>query len=171
VKPIESQIPGWMDEKELGWLYETAKGVDSAVEIGSWRGRSTHAILSGCKGPVTAIDSWSNKAWVAQTYPPMMAYREFMANVGHFENLTVMRMDSLQAVKAFEDKSVGMVFIDGDHTYKAFKADIEAWIPKAKKILCGHDYGVIGCEGVKEVVDEMFEGKFNLCGSIWSVSI
>ena len=51
-------IDGWMDEKELNWLYTTALEMASVVEVGSWRGRSTSALLSGCKGPVFAVDTW-----------------------------------------------------------------------------------------------------------------
>ncbi len=51
-------IQGWMSLKELNWLYQQAKKCDSILEIGSWKGRSTHALLSGCKGIVTCVDTF-----------------------------------------------------------------------------------------------------------------
>ena len=45
-----------MTEAELQWLTERAAEASSVVEIGSWKGRSTAALLSGCKGTVTAVD-------------------------------------------------------------------------------------------------------------------
>ena len=54
--PEENRITGFMSEPELTQLYKWACECESIVEIGSWRGRSTHALLSGCKGKVYAVD-------------------------------------------------------------------------------------------------------------------
>jgi len=90
-------------------------------------------------------------------------HAEFMKNVGHYENLKVLKMPSLEAARQFEDKSVDMVFIDGGHTYAEVKADIEAWLPKAKKLICGHDYTWMS---VQEAVTEKF-GIPDTAESIW----
>lgn len=70
----------------------------------------------------------------------------------------VIRKDSLEAAKYFEDNSLDFVFIDADHTYEAVKKDIEAWAPKVKNggWLCGHDYENpdFPAWGVKRAVDE-----------------
>jgi hypothetical protein len=64
-----------------------------------------------------------------------------MANVGHFPNLKVLKMDSTEAAKQFELKSVDFIFVDGDHDFQPFKKDLEAWVPICKKLICGHDLG------------------------------
>ena len=51
-----NDIEGWMEQTELEWLYSIASEMESIVEIGSWKGRSIHALCTRCKGTVTAID-------------------------------------------------------------------------------------------------------------------
>ena len=53
-----SPIEGWMDIDELEWLHDTAVNMNTVVEIGAWKGRSTIALLQGCKGIVFAVDPW-----------------------------------------------------------------------------------------------------------------
>jgi hypothetical protein len=132
-----------MSDNELRWLHDSAKKMESVVEIGSWRGRSTHALLSGCPGTVWAIDHFqgspterNNTHADAKTKD---IYQEFMANVGMFPNLKVLKMDSIEASKQFEPKSIEMIFIDGDHDFGPFCNDLRAWLPVCKKLICGHD--------------------------------
>ena len=169
---FENQIPGWMTPGELDFLYKTAKEMDSIVEIGSWKGRSTHALLSGCKGTVTAIDTW--KGTKGEEGNPHIEAEghdvftdDFMKNVGHFPNLVPMRMTSLEAAALIPDKSVDMVFIDGDHSYEAVRADIAAWLPKARKLICGHDWQ---WHTVQEAVTEAF-GEIDTAETCWVVDL
>lgn len=162
-----NDIVGWMTKSELNWLKQTAEMMDNVVEIGSWKGRSTHALLTGCKGKVTAVDHF--KGTVGETEGPHKEalendiHAEFMKNVGHFENLDVLKMDSLEAAKLFEDQSVDMVFIDGDHSCDGVRKDIEAWLPKCRKMICGHDWQL---HSVQEAVTERF-GEPDTADTIW----
>ena len=160
-----NDIDGWMSPGELNWLHQTAKTMGSIVEVGSWKGRSTAALLSGCSGPVTAIDTWKGTRGDAghEEAETKDIYAEFTKNVGHFPNLRSLQMTSLEAAALFPNKSVDMVFIDGDHSYEAVKADIEAWMPKARKLLCGHDWQ---WHTVQEAVTERF-GEPDLNETIW----
>jgi predicted O-methyltransferase YrrM len=161
-----NDIDGWMTATELNWLHDTAKQMESIVEIGAWKGRSTHALLSGCKGTVWAVDHFQGSEGEEEAHKEAKEKDievELMKNVGHFPNLKVLRMASVEAAKQFEDKSVDMVFIDGGHTYKDLKADIEAWLPKAKKLICGHDWGITSVEAA---VTERF-GIPDTADSIW----
>ncbi len=166
-----NEIGGWMTVPELNWLFETAKRMESIVEVGSWKGRSTHALLSGCKGKVTAVDTWLGSPNEVRSptveVPDHDVYDEFIVNVGEFPNLEVKRMTSLEAAALFPDKSVDMVFIDGNHGYESVKADIEAWLPKAKRILCGHDWH---WHSVQEAVTERF-GEPDTAETIWVVKV
>ena len=67
----------------------------------------------------------------------------------------LIREKSWLGADLFEDGSLDIVYIDGDHTYEAVVKDLAAWYPKVKKggIICGDD---IGWPGVKKAVDEFF---------------
>ena len=166
---IDNGIEGWMEGADLLWLLNTAKEMDHIVEIGSWKGRSTHALLSGCRGTVYAIDHFLGSTAERESYQAEVKtrdiYKDFMESVGSFKNLQVLRMDNARAVKQFEDNSIDMVFIDAGHTYKEVLGDIKRWLPKAKKIICGHD---LDNEQVKKAVREIFSNEFEINeGDIW----
>ena len=162
-----NRISGWMSKDELDFLYNLAKKMESIVEVGSWKGRSTHALLSGCQGKVYAIDHFRGSASENQQVREASAkdiYAEFRGNVGGFDNLEVLKISSVEATEQFENKSVDMVFIDADHSYEMVKADIEAWLPKAKKMICGHDYWF---GGVNKAVKELFGSNIKTFSGIW----
>ncbi len=156
----KNDIDGEMSRRHLNWLFKNAKKMNSIVEVGSWKGRSTHALLSGCRGVVYAVDTFS--------YSPdgKDPYKLFLENVGHFKNLKIYKMNSVGASKKFDDKSVDMVFIDGNHSYESVLADIEAWLPKTKKLICGHDYDKKEYPGLVKAVNEKFKKVRNI-GNIW----
>lgn len=168
---FDRAIEGWMTFPELTWLYETAKGLSSIAEIGSWKGRSTHALLSGCSGTVTAIDYFegskeehdgTNERFLEET---QKTYETFMKNVGEFKNLEVMKLSSAHALQHIEDKQYEMVFIDAGHSYEEVLQDIKDWLPHAKYIICGHDYSD-KFPGVMKAVNEIF-GDVQHADTIW----
>jgi glycosyltransferase involved in cell wall biosynthesis/SAM-dependent methyltransferase len=166
-------IDGWMTIGELNWLYEQASKCNSVLELGSWKGRSSHALLSGCKGIVTCVDTFQGSAdpkdWTNDLAKKTDIYKEFMKNVGHFKNLEVLRMTGEEAASLCKDRKFDMIFIDAGHTYEEVKKDIALWRDKATVILSGHDY-TNAWEDVKRAVDECL-GEVNLCESIWSKEI
>jgi hypothetical protein len=162
-------IEGWMFPEEILWLRETAKKMPGGIiELGSWKGRSTKELLDSGH-PVTAVDHWqgspdpNDETHQAQ---PEDIYAEFMANVGHYPNLTVLKMTSLEAAGKLNGDQADMVFIDASHDYQNVKADIAAWLPKTRKMICGHDYAA-GWPGVRRAVDEAFPEGIKVVGSIW----
>lgn len=164
-------IDGWMTLEELNWLHEKAKTVNSILELGSWKGRSTHALLSGCKGTVTCVDTWKGSAdpgdLTNNLAKKMDVFSEFQKNVGEFKNLEILKMSGKEAAEACKGRKFDMVFIDAGHTYEEVIEDINCWIDKATLIFSGHDYTEPWL-GVKKAVDEKL-GEISLCGSIWYV--
>jgi hypothetical protein len=165
-------INGFMGDEELAWLYEKAKEMRTIVEIGSWLGKSTHALLSGCKGTVYAIDHFKGSeseiddAHASAKTEDIKAM--FLENVGYFKNLVVIEEDSSLASKRFEDHSIDMIFIDGDHSYKFVKKDFDFWFPKCSRLFCGHDKDQ---DGVPKALEELGKPFFNPVNTIWCIPL
>lgn len=171
-----AHIWGWMTPVELWWLHDTATLMDSVVEVGSLHGRSAFALLTGCPGPVYCIDPWNDEG--GHCLP------SFMGACGHFPNLRACQGYSPAVIDEYDIPDVDMVFIDGAHDEAQVRADIAAWLPKTRKLLCGHDYGpdpaTAGFPDVKKVVDELFGDRVREASyddaeftrySIWSVDL
>lgn len=76
----------------------------------------------------------------------------------------VHRLPSTEAAERLADGELDFVYIDGDHTYEAVAADLDAYVEKVKPggLLAGDDYGVEGWweDGVTRAVDEFVaEGR------------
>ena len=162
-----NKIDGWMARKDLEWLYNTSKNMKSVVEIGSWKGRSTYALLSGCVDMVHTIDhflgSQERKDKTTLEAQDSDIHKIFINNVGHFNNLVVLKMDSAEAASKFEDKTIDMVFLDGDHSQESVAKDIELWLPKVTKMICGHD---INFSTVHRAVSDSL-GDYKIVKDIW----
>lgn len=173
-------IHGWMDDKELGWLYDRAAEMRSVVEVGCWKGRSSYALLSGCKGPVYCIDHFlgnpSERDDLHKEAAGGKVRDEFLKNCAGFDNVRILETESARAATGF-GVYLGlpdMVFIDGEHTPEAVESDIFAWRTKAQKLLCGHDrdlkgnhFGLGVPEGLRRSGLQFKEGP----GSIWYAEI
>lgn len=158
-------IEGWMSNKEMMFLYNTALEMGSVIELGSWQGRSTHAIASGCSGLVYAIDHWkgSSDSVTEEMAKENDIFSIFKNNIKGFNNIVIVNKDINEAID--DIPNVDMVFIDAAHDFDSVKRDIETWMPKAKKVICGHDYSD-NWPGVKKAVD-LLVGDIELVGSIW----
>lgn len=113
------------------------KAPGNIIEIGAWKGLSTTWLLvaafrSGKQ--LTTIDHFTGSS-EHRLDGPVDTYPEFLKNInricGRFgipdSCLNVLKMDSMEAAKCVEDKSIGMIFIDGSHEYDLVKSDMEAW--------------------------------------------
>lgn len=167
----DPKVEGWMTFEEMTYLYEMAKSHKCIGELGSWKGRSTNALATACKGVVYAIDTWEGSKELRDD-TNWMAKREdifatFTENTKQFTNIITNRKKGMEACHDYEDKSFDAVFIDAGHTYEEVKEDIDAWLPKAKMLLCGHDYQQDFWMGVVKAVDEKFGKPDEVHGSIW----
>ena len=168
-------IQGWMGSNEMYWLNTMAQAMTSIVEIGSWKGRSTHALLSGCPGPVFAVDHFKGNP---NELEPDMAHHEavtgdifsqFWLNVGSFKNLVVLRMPSVEAAKFFAPASVDMVFIDGYHIKEAVLEDLRSWFPKCRRLMCGHDVSYSSVQGALNEFGQKHETVPN--HGLWRIDV
>ena len=176
------RIQGWMTRPELEWLYEKAKTMESVVEIGSFMGRSAFVLASGCnggKGKVYAVDpfvfsgDWSRFVNPSLGLQPGEDYLpKFLKNCGHFTNLTAIKKTSVEAAASDHvPAKVEMTFFDGDHSEEGLTADLEAWVHRTTKLICGHDLDDPNYPGVRQALQATFGadriGKGP--GSIWYI--
>jgi precorrin-6B methylase 2 len=160
-------IEGWMSQDELECLSLWASQMQSIVEIGSWKGRSTYALCMGTAGRVTAVDHFHGSPDEPEHAEKLKlcggsTLAEFEKNTARCSNLSVLVQDSLGAAKEVPDAD--MVFLDGRHSYEEFLADLKAWLPKARKLICGHD---IQSPGVARAVREVLGDVECAQGSVW----
>ena len=167
-------IEGWMLLAELQWLYHMAQKYKTIVGIGSWKGKSTHALLSGAirgGGQVVAVDHFKGAEGFQDSFfveaQQMNMYHIFMSRVGHFPNLTVYKMSSEEAASHLPE--VEMVFIDGGHEPEEVEQDLDLWLPKTTKLICGHDY--TNFDGVKKAVNARFGLPDGTMETIWWVDL
>ena len=164
-----------MLDEELLWLYEQMKSVVTngiVVEIGVWMGRSSYAIAKGANDfgrnvELFFVDDFKGHDPVlVKKLKEKNVLKIFKDNMRQFD-YTLIKKDSVSASKQFKNNSIDFLFIDGDHSYDGVVADLDAWWPKVRGVMCGHDYKA-DQYGVKKAVDEKFEIK-NPVGSIWLV--
>ena len=89
-----------------------------------------------------------------------------------YDFVEVIREKSLEASLQFDDNSVDLVFIDGNHTYAHTYSDILFWLPKIRNggALMGHDYSH-HFPGVQKAVDELLPGMEIVHSSIWKFDV
>lgn len=163
-------VPGFMSKSELGWLYDRAEG--NVVEVGTYYGRSAVAIASKLKqngGFLTCVDPWQD--FVSEGGKLIKGSQAFVPFQANMETLalpvTWIRGRSPDVASRWQDGSLDMVFLDGDHSVEGVTADIKNWRGKLKPggLLCGHDY-LIERPGVLKAVKSLLPG-FSVKDTIW----
>lgn len=142
------------------------------VELGSYKGKSSCYLATGAKAGYKAhvwcIDPWDlvgNKPVGKLNYTDAWIFNTWRNNVqacGVTRQISVVKDFSVNAAKKF-NRPVGMIFIDGNHTYEGVKADFEAWYPHLVKdaVVVFDDYvsphlGKLNL-GVEQFVNELRE--------------
>ncbi len=170
---------GGIKREEAMQLIQLARQIPDnqvIVEIGSYRGRSTIALalgsLMGNKNPVYAVDPHvKGKGIFGATFGPedqAHLYRNLLrTHVSHI--VFVVSLPSATVSKFWPSKNVGLLWIDGDHTYEAVCADYEGWrqylLPGS--IIAFHDSN---SEGIQKLLKGMVEkSQAKLLGSVESL--
>jgi predicted O-methyltransferase YrrM len=130
-------VEGGITAQEAQLLYTAAQTVKDGciVEVGSYLGRSTAALALGTRAgyyvPVYAVDPHESfRGILGGNFGP--ADRTiFMQNMLRLEITDVVRMVSVSSeyITASWPDVVGLLWIDGDHRYKAVKRDLACWLP------------------------------------------
>ena len=144
------------------------------VEIGVYVGRLSHRLLAARPDIyLHMVDPWAETGaeayaqtddfmarQTAERHEAVMA-TALRAVAPYQGRYTVHRMTSEQACPHFQDGSLDLVFIDGDHSYEGCALDIRLWWPKVRPggVLSGHDYRTDKDYGVIRAVDEFKGGR------------
>lgn len=171
----ERELPwGWFEEGDIRTYREMYSDVPvggHTCEIGVYEGRSlcsVAGIIIERKLRVHAIDTFGEI--FRGEGPPLHAWK-FLENVRDFgllPHLTIHVGTSAEVVTDFRSHMFDLIFIDGDHSYEACKADILNYSPLLKigGEMAGHDYD---WSTVKKAVDEIWGDRVMKCPDvIWS---
>ena len=163
----EIDKPDYLSQRHmLGNMLTSLGYTGEGAEVGVYSGTLSRFIYARWLGnKLHLVDRWKetvgyhdicNQAQDIQDKLREQVYEIFNGN----DDVNIIHAESLDAAKQFEDGQLDWVYIDADHSYKAVKADIEAWYPKVRTggLVAGDDYidsiSEIGTFGVKSAVDE-----------------
>ena len=152
-------LPGYLTEEEglcLHWLAGQVPPGGVALEVGSFKGKSSSYIASGLRAPGTrlaCVDVWENRAMPYD--PPEDVLPEFLRNVAPYRDRIEVHRGLSADVAARWPALLDLLFIDGDHSYEGCLADINAWLPHVRRgaFIAFHDTGQ---EGVARALRERF---------------
>ena len=116
--------------------YFNELGFKKGAEIGVFDGRFSEVILENIPGVyLLSIDSWE----MGKIFPKK---KIAVDRLSKYENCSIVHDTSISAAKFVGDGSLDFVFINGEHSYKSVKEDIETWTPKVRigGIVSGHDW-------------------------------
>jgi predicted O-methyltransferase YrrM len=147
-----STIEGWCEKDKALKLYDVIREVkpDLCVEIGVFGGSSlipqALALKHNNKGTIAGIDPWNNnsaieemenfanKNWWGQV-DLQGVYDRFLNKLKIYEVeqfCKIIRKKSNQAVSRFDDASIDILHIDGNHCEKLAYEDSVMYYPKVK---------------------------------------
>lgn len=128
-------VEGQISAREAALLHDLASKADAGVilEVGSFRGRSTVALALGSKSggnlPVYAVDP--HEAFtgaLGKEFGPQDRIAFFKnilkANVG--DTVRLINLPSEQVSTSWR-RPIGLLWLDGDHTYEAVRKDFDCW--------------------------------------------
>jgi len=142
-------------------------GIDIGVEVGVAGGNHAINLLNNSNlSKLHCIDPYPDDLIWAKEKCGDNRYMEALTNLqpwivgaGDTNRCELIRENSLDVVKKFDDESIGFVYLDGDRTPNIFRADMSQWLSKIKMggILAGHDYKNKRGFTVKDMVDDFCE--------------
>lgn len=157
-------------EADAAGLTEFASRRKRIIEIGTYTGASTEAILAGMPqdGELWSVDvptSPENALYTTVT-PLWGRMAVYGARLGkNIDRVNLLLCGSERASRLFPDRYFDMIFIDGGHTYSEAISDIRWWFPKLAPggLFCGHDFDKLVCCLDKSVMlehaeEEQFDG-------------
>jgi predicted O-methyltransferase YrrM len=159
----------WDDNLEIMWWCEYATNCTKLLELGSYNGASTKAMLMA--NPtlrIHVIDLWED-AGTQETFKAAMGHEISTGQVTFEHTDTVSGLTALHQEGKREE--FDGLLIDAGHLYEHVSADLKLGLPLVKQgtLVCGHDYRAnLPEDGVTKAVRERFTKLWNPVCSIWA---
>jgi len=161
------------------WVETPPRQGAIVVEVGVALGRSLSWVADWCIShnrrdiQVWAVDSWAGVApngeqqtmsAVAGGHLSLYARMMLEHDPKAFEFIRPVRADSAQASRLFEQGTVDLVVIDGDHSFEGCLTDIQCWRPKVRGggWIGGDDHHEIHHPGVIRACREVFGDAYEV---------
>lgn len=146
-------------------------GYKVGAEIGVYAGDYTEKF---CQAGIEmyAIDPWTAYSGMGRTFQTQSTMDEIyqMAHkrLSKYDCVHIVKMESMKAVRKFDDNSLDFVYIDGNHDFRHVAEDLYEWSKKVRSggAISGHDYYrssanaknvVIHVEPIVDAYVEMFD--------------
>lgn len=118
-----------------------------AVEVGVAEGRLSKELLNWGIELLYLVDIWEKVPFIVGMGSQEQSihdenYKGMLERIkGQEDKAIILKGFSYKMAKAIPDNSVGLVYIDGDHTYQGARADIDSYWPKLVQggIMAFHD--------------------------------
>lgn len=126
------------------------------LEVGTWEGGSAAHFMRRARH-VTMVDPWvavhdgrASASWWGRGTTPADMEARYRAVCRRFRRqlrrgrAEILRMESSLAASVVANRTFDVIYIDGDHSFEAVKADLDAWWPRVVPggVLAGDDYQV-----------------------------
>jgi MMP 1-O-methyltransferase len=128
-------IRGWFSADEaavLSGIAAETPSEENIVEVGSFAGRSTCSLALGARlGSQPAIHSVDPHSGLQGIFEgsTFELSKESLRSKG-FEGAVTMHIStSVKTAAEWTGRNVGLLFIDGNHSYESVRKDFEGWIP------------------------------------------
>jgi predicted O-methyltransferase YrrM len=131
---VTQSVDGWLDVEEERWLFEQAYSLPdraNIIEIGSFKGRSTSFLASGCRGTkkrVSAIDTFNGND---SDFGYRGFFQDFERNIRHCGVAKYVKPvvgKSCEIARTW-NLPIDLLFIDGSHVYEDVLADFRGFFP------------------------------------------
>ena len=159
-------------------IKELVKPDSKILEIGVFKGEFAETLHKTNPSILYLVDCWENSNICSgnvdgnnvENYNGFSLYNLVKDKLSHYSNIEIIRNYSQNFIPLLDNNTLDIVYIDGDHSYKGVKRDLELVYPKVKNggYIMGHDYEMNMNKaknyynfGVKKAVDE-FCIKYNV---------
>jgi predicted O-methyltransferase YrrM len=128
------------------------------LEIGTQFGKSSAtAVFQSPEGVKFYFCDIMDQPKLGPPFEHLLSRAEFFEQEGLNTVGTYILGDSKEVAKTWKNGMLDMIFIDGDHSYPAVKADILSWSPflKSGGFITFHDYDIFTSPAVQDAVNEL----------------